>query len=419
MNRKKILFVSARLPYPALEGHQIRALGVLKELSKFSDVHLLSILREGEVIDEASPLHNYCSSVEGVPLKTGFLSNIGIGLHALVNNEPLVVRKYTSNTLRRAFEKKITNEIFDIVHLDLLPLAGLLDLIPENISTVLNEHNIESDLIEQKLGSVDSFVEKFIYKREFLKLREFERQACLSVSSVLACSYDDQSTIKKMGADNVHCIPNGVDTSILLPDYSSININRLVFIGGMGWYPNKLGIEWFISEVLPILVKSNPEIQLDLIGNPNPFVTIPDYLKQNVNKLGFVDDFKPCVHQAAIMIVPLHVGSGTRLKVVEGAALGKCIVSTYKGAQGVDLVSGQDVIYADEAEDFANRILELQANKEKILSLGMHARQVAESTYDWKSIGERLKGIYGSLPDKFSVSSENEVTVQNHKRTCV
>ncbi|MEY8201387.1 MAG: glycosyltransferase family 4 protein [Colwellia sp.] len=395
--RKKILFVSARLPFPAIEGHQIRALGVLKQLAKFADVHLLTILRDGESIRHDDELARYCLTIEGVKLESGARASCVAAINAIGKNLPLVVTKYTTSSLRKMFKEQIEQLAPDVVHLDLLPLAGLMDLIPNNIAVVLNQHNIESDLIEQKLETISSIPEKIIYKREFRRLKIFEAKACKNVDAVLACSDEDKRGIETIGGRNVHCIPNGVQTEELRPDHSNIDMNKLVFIGGMGWYPNRLGIEWFVNKVMPILVSKNSKLHLDLIGNPNPNVDIPKAVAGNITKLGFVDDFKPYVKNSGIMIVPLHVGSGTRLKVVEGASLGKCIVSTRKGAQGVKLKSGEGIIYADNATEFADAILRLHNDKQKILKLGKNARRIAEKIYDWDAIGRDLNEIYRTI----------------------
>ena len=162
----------------------------------------------------------------------------------------------------------------------------------------------------------------------------------------------------------------------------------------MGWYPNRLGIEWFVNEVLPTLVKKNPNVHLHLIGNPEPWVSLPKSVTKHVTKHGFVDDFRQYVAASGIMIIPLHVGSGTRLKVVEGASLGKCMVSTRKGAEGVMLNNQDSIVFADTADDFAESILMLQRDKKEIIRLGKNARVIAEDIYDWRSIGIKLKEIY-------------------------
>lgn len=396
-NRKKILFVSARLPYPALEGHQIRAFGILKQLSKKYDVHLLSLLREGEEIDRSNELGRLCSSISGVKVSSGNFSSFIAGLSALKLNYPLVVTKYVTASLKDKFKDKIETIKPDIVHLDLLPLAGLLPLIPIGINVVLNEHNLESDLIKQKLSTINSFISKIIYKREYKKLLNFEKNSISFVDAVLACSPKDVEDLTTLGGEGVYCIPNGVDAERLKPDNNNKKFKTIVFLGGMGWYPNRLGIIWFLNDVLPLINKIDPEIKLQIIGNPEPAVEIPEGIKSNVEILGFVDDFIPYVQSSALMIVPLNVGSGTRLKVVEGLALGKCMVSTSKGAEGVGLTHGVDILFADTASDFSEQVIKAISLTESTSSIELNARKLAENVYDWNVIGKDLYNIYESL----------------------
>lgn len=395
--RKKVLFVSARLPYPALEGHQIRALGILKQLSKNFDIHLLSLLREGELIDRSNNLGEFCQSINGVEIELGISSVVRAGVKAILNNQPLVVTKYVTEKLRVKFLQQIHEIKPDIIHLDLLPLAGLIDLIPKGVKVVLNEHNLESDLIRQKLATLNSFLLKFIYLREYKTLAKFEASVCQHVDLVLACSDMDVKGLKSLGANNVCCIPNGVDAKRLQPDNSDKLKKTLVFLGGMGWYPNRLGIIWFLDKVFPLILKQDPDITLQIIGNPEPAIILPENVSNNVERLGFVDDFVPYVQQAALMIVPLHVGSGTRLKVVEGLALGKCMVSTNKGAEGVGLTHGENVLFADTPEQFSTEVLGAIYSSEKVSSIESNARKLADYVYDWDVIGEKLFIIYKEL----------------------
>ncbi len=395
--KKKLLFVSARLPFPAVEGHQIRTFGVLKELSKDYEIHLLSLLREGEEINLDDELGRACESITGVAIPKGVAHLLHSAITSVVKALPLVVCKYVFPSLIDEFSKCQAEISPDVIHLDLLPLAQLSRSVVGNIPVVLNEHNVESALIAQKLQTVDSTIEKLIYGREYRLLKKFESEICTEVSTVLACSDKDAELLKNMGARSVHCIPNGVDVTRFEPDYTKLDSNHLVFLGGMGWYPNRLGVQWFVNEVLPLIISKNPKVKLDLVGNPEPKIYLSDEVKNNVIIHGFVDDFRPIVNQAAIMIVPLHVGSGTRLKVVEAAALGKCMVSTSKGAEGVMLKADEQIIFADDARDFSEAILDVCHNKDKIISIGSGARIVAETIYDWGVIGIQLNEIYGAL----------------------
>lgn len=395
--RKKILFISARLPYPAVEGHQIRAFGILQQLSLNFDVHLLSLLRDGESINKDNKLGMLCKSLVGVSVSTGFMSLLRAGTSGIIRNKPFVVTKYVTSQLKREFVTQLELVRPDIIHLDLLPLAGLIELIPDNVKIILNEHNLESDLIKQKIKTIASPLKKVIYQREYRTLLNFERSACGAADSVLACSDQDVIGIKSLGGGDVHCIPNGVDTKRLRPKNSSKKTKTLVFLGGMGWYPNRLGVIWFLNEVFPLILMRDPDIKLQLIGNPEPFINIPNSVVENVEILGFVDDFIPYVQNSTIMIVPLSLGSGTRLKVVEGLALGKCMVSTSKGAEGIGLTHGVDVIYADTAETFSSEIINVLNSNDTVSKIEINARNLACSVYDWDVIGMNLNKIYQAV----------------------
>jgi glycosyltransferase involved in cell wall biosynthesis len=395
--RKKILFVSARLPYPAIEGHQIRTFGILNQLAKDFDIHLLSLLRDSEVIDTSNKLGMLCRTISGVAIENSIFASIRAVISGFMSSQPLVVAKYVTPNFRCEFKKQVELVKPDIIHLDLLPLADLINIIPKNIKIILNEHNIESDLIKQKLVTLDSYFSKKIYQRELNKLVEFESLACQSVDLVLACSSNDAFCLESLGARHVSCIPNGVDAKRLKPNNNQKSSKTIVFLGGMGWYPNRLGIIWFLEKVFPLILKSDPEVRLQIIGNTEPWVDISDDIKANVEKLGFVDDFIPYVQKATLMIVPLNVGSGTRLKVVEGLALGKCMISTLKGAEGVGLTHNKNVLFSDNAVSFSEEVIRAITNKKLVASIEINARKLAGEVYDWDVIGLKLSDLYSEI----------------------
>ena len=396
MKKKSILFVSARLPYPMVEGHQIRTFGVLSQLAKKYEIHLISLLREGEIIPTDNKLSKLCSSITGFPITFGFFQNLRALIQSILNSKPLMITRYISSPLRKILTKEIAKIRPDIIHFDLLTLSGLIDVVPANVPIVLNEHNIESDLIKQRYISQAPGLMKLLLKRESKLLEKFEIDSCNKSSLVLACSDNDRDTILKYGKSNVFTIPNGVDTTKLLPGKQITN-EHFVFLGGMGWYPNKLGMEWFINEVFPLIYEQNSTIKIDIIGNPQPKLVIPSIYKSNFNVLGFVDNFIPTVQKSRAMIVPLTVGSGTRLKVLEGMALGKCIISTTKGAEGIELIPRFNVVFADTPQSFADALLEFISNEKEAEQIGVRAREIAVSNYDWNVIGEKLIKLYSEL----------------------
>ena len=258
--RPKILFVSARLPYPAVEGHQIRTLGVLSELAKDYDIYLLSLLRKHESVDHSNKLGKLCKRIVGVDSSRSLLSLGGAVVQGLLSDTPLVVNKYVSPELKRRFVELADSCQPDIIHLDLLHLASLAELSPRSTPIVLNEHNIESHLTSQRLLNESNLIKRVLYRRENRTLQEFEKNACLRSNLVLACSAEDQQTIEGFGSKKAVQIPNGVNIQELQPAQATPNSKRLVFLGGMAWYPNRLGLQWFVDEVMPLLMPKHLQI---------------------------------------------------------------------------------------------------------------------------------------------------------------
>ncbi|MGH1470025.1 MAG: glycosyltransferase family 4 protein [Cellvibrionaceae bacterium] len=397
LDRKKILFVAARLPYPTTEGHQIRTFGVLKQLAKYFDIHLISILREEDNLESSSPLYALCQSVDVSLFKDSLLNKAtSVGL-SLLRKSPIVIERYRSESLGRLFKDKIKEYAPDIVHFDLLTLAWLKEFVPAETPIVLNEHNVESNLVLQKAAIEKSTLMKFILDREARELTQFEKKACRSIQNVITCSDDDLVDIEKFGARNVHCIPNAMDISEMSYSSELPRSKKIAFLGGMAWYPNRLGMQWFLDEVMPLIIQKDSEVVLQVVGNPKPELTVSESIKKNVNILGFVDDLNVVMNEARVFIVPLHVGSGTRLKVIEGMAYGKCIVSTRKGSEGINLTDNESVYFADNATTFSDAVISCINDDELCKTLGSTARAIAESTYDWNALGLKMEKIYSAL----------------------
>lgn len=397
--KKSILFVAARLPYPTTEGHQIRTFGVLKQLAKYFDIHLISILREEDKLLPDSPLYTLCKSVDVSPFSDSLMNKIQSVALSVMRNTPIVVERYRSENLGKLFQEKIQEYQPDIVHFDLLTLAWLQTFVPSSTPIVLNEHNVESNLVHQKAEVEESSLMKFVLQREARVLTQFEKRACQTIKNVIACSDDDMRDIQNLGATNVHCIPNAMDISSM--NCGNLDVaptsKNIVFLGGMAWYPNRLGMQWFLDEVMPLIKQKDSRIQLQVVGNPEPHLSVPEGVKQQVNIMGFVDDLNTVMQEARVFIVPLHVGSGTRLKVIEGMAYGKCIVSTRKGSEGIKLIDQESVYFADTAEDFSNAVIKCVNDDDLCKTLGKNARVLAESTYDWDALGVKMKEIYSRV----------------------
>jgi len=392
----RILALTSRVPWPPREGHQLRSYHVLDALASRHDVHLLSCLRGDDVPDAGAALRDKLAGFDAFPIPVEH--SRATLLHALLKgtltHTPFVVAKYGIPALKRRVAELAGS--FDLIHVDMLPLMAH---VPADIGlpVFLNAHNVEHRLLEARTSVEPRLAARMYLRTQVSRLRAFERDACRRASAVLACSEDDAKQLRQMApATAIHVVPNGVDLEHNQPDATMPKPTQMVFVGQMGWFPNRDGVEWFFADILPRILKHRADAQFVLVGK-QAGLEVPDALRPHVELAGFVTDVRRPVLESAVYVVPLRAGSGTRLKVLEAMALGKAIVSTHIGAEGIELEPDRDALFADDAEDFAQAVLSLFDDPTRAARLGAAARLAAERRYSWTVIGEAMLDVYGPL----------------------
>ncbi|GAA5076084.1 glycosyltransferase family 4 protein [Lysobacter panacisoli] len=393
----RILVLTSRLPFPPREGHQLRAWHLLRAMASRHDVTLLSFQRNDDLPAEAAPLYEAMHRVETfrIPSERSPFALAGALLRGTFTRTPFLVAKYDSRALRARLSQLASDA--DLVHVDMLPLMAHADCVPAGVPVVLNAHNVEHHLLDTR-----SKIDPRPWARAFLagqvpRLRHFEQRACRRADAVLACSEVDALALRELAPGRpVHVVANGVDLESNRPAAHGVASGGLVFVGQMGWFPNRDGVEWFLREVFPRILAQRPDARFVLVGKADGF-SVPEAVAANVTLTGFVDDLRPHVHAASVYVVPLRAGSGTRLKVLEAMALGKAIVTTQVGSEGISLRHGDSAVFADDAESFAQATLALLASPDRAARMGEAARRLAEREYGWDAIGARLLRAYEPL----------------------
>jgi polysaccharide biosynthesis protein PslH len=396
--RSRILFVTSRIPYPPREGHQLRSWHLLRAAARHHRVDLLSLQREDDPTVPDPALTDILASFHAVRLPA--LSNPPAALATagrwMRRRQPLLVARYIGSELCESFRERLP--LADLVHLDILPLAGLLPLVPPATPVVLNEHNVESLLLQSRAEVESSAWRRALLRQQVAALTRFERNACSQVDLVLSCSEPDAGRLRELApAADVRVVPNGVDLEYFAPSSTAgTDDQSLVFVGQMGWFPNRDGVLDFVAHTLPLIRRRNPDARLQVIGRRDDVVVDPAQAGA-VEFTGFVDDLRPRVRGAAVYVVPLRAGSGTRLKILEAMAMGKAIVSTRIGAEGISLVDGESALLADSPQDFADAVCRLLADRALRQRIGQAARRLAEREYGWEAIGNGLLDAYDTL----------------------
>ena len=291
---------------------------------------------------------------------------------------------------------------YDVVQLEHLYLCAYMDDIRANFDgpIVLRAQNVEYKLWETIRDQSRNIFSRFYLKSAIRKLRSFEERMIAKLDGIIALTDNDRIIFESISRKTpIETIPIGFDQSTT-ENYSftkQYEHEPIVYhLGSMDWRPNIQGVNWFMQEVLPILVCLQPRVQISLAGKNMP-TSIFESATKNVVVDGEVECALRYVEDKSILIVPLLSGSGIRVKIIEAMSLGKAIVSTSLGAQGINYTNGENILIADTPEEFASTISLVYANAELRKELGQNARELALNEFDLVQIGQQKLNFYHTL----------------------
>ena len=415
---ERILILTPQFPYPPHQGTTIRNYNLIKGLAQRHDVHLLSF---GEPqAGRGTPLDGLCRSVQIVRAPQRSTRQRLRGL--LLSRLPDMAQRLPSAQFRAALAATLERERPTVVEVEGIELAPylfqaaaqragrdrpLLVFDEHNAEYVLQQRAFETDLgqiwpprraaVRRLAGAVYSLV-------QWRRLRRYELRACRTADRVVAVSDVDAGVLRRLdpGLEPV-VVPNGVDMAFYaespppLPEgEEGPDAADLVFVGKMDFRPNVDAVLWFAAEVLPLIRRQAPETRFWIVGQ-NPHARLAPLADEpGVQVTGWVEDQRPYIAAAGVYVIPLRIGGGTRLKVLEAMAMSKAIVSTALGCEGFDLVAGQELIVADKPVAFADAVLALLGDPARRERLGRAARRFAGSRYDWSTIVPKLERVYAS-----------------------
>jgi glycosyltransferase involved in cell wall biosynthesis len=223
-------------------------------------------------------------------------------------------------------------------------------------------------------------------------VRRAEAQACLNARLTIAVSDEDRQLLASLApTSRIVSIPTGVDIGYFRPDHAREQAHRVVFSGSMDWYPNEDAMLYFIDQVLPRLRQEHPDATATIVGR-NPTARLRAAAESaRVDVTGTVPDVRPHLAAGSVYVVPLRIGGGTRLKIFEALAMGKAVVSTTIGAEGLGLEPGRQVLLADSADDFAGHVLTLFANADRRRALAREGRRLVEQRAAWPLVAQSFE----------------------------
>ena len=385
-----ILFVTTKTPLPMDDGHSLRDFNILWQLAKEHRIHLISTVKAEREWGYVGDLEKVCASVQlvGVPANRSKLALAATLIESLIKRKAFVTCKYDLPAMRQAIRRTLAENTIDLVHFSMLSLAVYLDEVT-GYPVALDEHNVESALLRRQLV-VESGIRHIFFRWQQKWLENFEQKATRQVRQIWACSDIDAKQLRQFAPQTpAAVVPNGVDCNYFQPLIDvRVEEESLVFVGGLNWHPNLDGLRWFDREILPLLLPKHPGLRLHIIGDGSQAQWRH---KNNIVCHGRVEDIRPFMARATVFIVPLRVGGGTRLKILNAMAAGCCVVATSIGAEGLAAVDGENILIGDSAGQFAEQILAAFSSATIRGKIGQNAGRFIRDNYDWELIGERLR----------------------------
>ena len=268
---------------------------------------------------------------------------------------PQNIRAKRSRLMQELINKIITDKNIDLIFCDSVYNAANIE--SNSIRKILNEHNVESVILSRANNLKENKVLKFLDSIELEKMRRFEEETWKRFDRCFVCSDIDQSEIRRRtGKQDVDVIPNGMDMAAYQVDYAREQANCLTYTGQMGWGPNVDAALYFVKEIYPLIKSALPDVRFNIVGSsPAESVKALAGADPSVNVTGYVENVRPYIYESRVFVVPLRIGGGTRLKILEAMAMGKAVVSTSVGCEGLDVTDGENILVADDPADFARK----------------------------------------------------------------
>lgn len=400
----RILWVKADKLLPVQNGGNIRTYHVLRHLSARHQLTFYSYYAgapdpgyESELKRELPGSVAVCTGkreLEGAARGLDYLAHLG-------DQAPYAVSRFAHAPVQKQIQSWYRDGRFDVAICDFLDAAinfpGSL-----NIPSVLFQHNVESEIWRRHAATAGNPVKRMMYGMEFRKMLGYERAACCKFQHVIAVSENDRSLMMRwVDGDRVTVVPTGVDLEQYHPaPRTTTQAPLITFVGAMDWEPNVDGVEYFCAEVLPIIKAEVPEARFRIVGR-NPDRRVQKWAGDSIEITGRVPSVVEHLHESAVVIVPLRIGGGTRLKIYEAMATAKAVVSTTIGAEGLDVHHGRDIMLADDPASFAQAVIMLLRDPALRERYEKAAAETA-ARYDWPAIGETFSHVLQSVAERKS-----------------
>jgi glycosyltransferase involved in cell wall biosynthesis len=388
-----VLVVAPYVPYPPWFGGASRVYHLLRVLARKHRVSLLCYGTRNELA-AARRLTEVCTDAQVVAPPRGRRWRRLYQARSLVGR-PYYYYAFHSPAMARALLATLARRSFDVVQVEFSQMA--YHEVPPGPLRVLDAHNVEYLLLDRVRRQEQHWLRRLYAWIQARKFRPQEIKACRGMDGVLTTSDADRRVLAGAGVDvPIRVAPNGVDVDYFTPWRTPARAPRLLFTGAINYGPNADAVLHFCADILPRIRAAVPEVTFAVVGRDPPD-RVQRLAGRSVLVTGTVTDVRPFMRDAAVFVVPLRSGSGTRLKILEALASGCAVVSTSVGCEGINVTHGQDILIADTAAAFAEAVVRCLRDPELRASLGARGRALVEREYRWETVGDAVTDAYAEL----------------------
>jgi len=404
------MVLDEEFPYPTNNGKRTRSFNLYRRLAARFQIRYIAYGEGSSVAAEALRTEGIEPEAVAarIPSKQGPVFYMRL-LANLLSPLPYIVTSHSSRAYKDAVRGNLAEFRPNLVLCEWTPYVVYAKALT-SVKTLISAHNVEADIWQRYYENETNPIRRWYIGEQWRKVERFERAAVGWVDGALTVSALDRGRLlRSRPGMPIAVIPNGVDLDYFQPMPQPEGRQHLVFTGSMDWRPNQDAARYFVAEILPLLLRARPELECTFVGrDPPPDIQALAQLP-GVHITGTVDDVRPYVERATVYVVPLRIGGGSRLKILEALAMGRAVVSTSVGAEGLDVEHDRHILLADDPRAFSASVLRLLNDPRRCLSLAAEGRRLVEQSYGWDSLAHKMAGfvqeitgdgISSSVPDR-------------------
>lgn len=396
---RRILFISQILPYPLDSGPKLRAYYVLRYLASRYAVTLVAFVSNPRELQHVDHLASFCESVHPVERQRSPVRD-GIALFkSLLTDCPFMIMRHYDRTMAHTVRSLLDTGNYDLVHVDQVKVGQYVEHV-NNLPKLIDKHNAYANVVKGVAETERSLPRRLVARLDWPKLARYEGWLCRQFDHILAVTEEDSTVLQEWAGQplDITVIPIAANPRDRKPVPRQPDARDILSVGSMFYPPNVDGTLWFAEAIYPHIKHSLPDAHLTLVGSrPAPNILRLPQKDPSIEVTGYAPDLKSYLERSAVLIAPLRFGSGMRVKILDALTWGMPTVSTSLGCQGMAVTAGENILIADEPEDFAAKVLRVIQDRELADRLAANGRRLIEKQYDWQIVYQKLDKVYAGL----------------------